>query len=33
MGANLLATIAFTVIPTAVAIGLAVAQKRRKAGR
>jgi hypothetical protein len=33
MGANLLATVAFTVIPTAVAIGLAVAQKRRKAGR
>jgi hypothetical protein len=33
MGANLLATIAFTVIPAAVAIVLAVVQKRRKASR
>jgi hypothetical protein len=33
MGANLLATIAFTALPTAVAIGLAVAQRRRKASR
>jgi hypothetical protein len=30
MGTNLLATVAFTAIPTAVAIGLALAQRRRK---
>ena len=30
LGANLLATVAFTAIPTAVAIGLAWAQRRRK---
>jgi hypothetical protein len=33
MGTNLLATIAFTAIPTVVAIGLAIAQRRRKASR
>jgi hypothetical protein len=33
MGTNLLATIAFTAIPTLVAIGLAIAQRRRKASR
>jgi hypothetical protein len=30
MGTNVLATIAFTAIPTAAAIGLALAQRRRK---
>jgi hypothetical protein len=31
-GANLLATVAFTAIPTAAAIALALAQRRRKRG-
>jgi hypothetical protein len=32
MGTNLLATVAFTVIPAAVAVLLAVAQRRRRKG-
>lgn len=31
-GANLLATIAFTAIPTAVAVGLILAQRRKRRG-
>ena len=31
LSSNLIATIAFTAIPTAVAIGLAFTQRRRKA--
>ncbi len=30
LGANLLATVAFTAIPAAVALGLALAQRRKK---
>jgi heme/copper-type cytochrome/quinol oxidase subunit 2 len=33
MGANVLATVAFTAIPAAVAIALALVQRRRKAAR
>jgi hypothetical protein len=32
LGANLLATVAFTAIPAAIAVGLMLAQRRRKKG-